>query len=42
MTKIVVVDKNIQSRENIEAILKNFENIEVVGLYDDFSQVQNE
>ena len=42
MTKIVVVDKNIQSRENIEAILKNFENIEVVGLYDDFSQIQNE
>lgn len=42
MTKIVVVDKNIQSRENIEAILKNFENIEVMGLYDDFSQIQNE
>lgn len=41
MTKIVVVDKNIQSRENLEANLKNIENVEIIGLYDDFSQFEN-
>ncbi len=42
MIKIVVIDKNINSRENIDAILKKIENVQVVGLFDDFSLAEVE
>ena len=42
MSKIVIIDKNIQARENTEAILKNIENTEVVGSFDDFSKVNDD
>lgn len=41
MTKIAVVDKNNQARENIVAILKGFEKFEVVD-YDDFINIQED
>ena len=42
MIKTILVDSNIQSRENLQNNLVKIENVQIVGCYDDFSQIDAE